>query len=109
MSSEFVNPEGFYSKKEVKISYMFCKILRSFDVESICDLDKITGNVDFENEIRKILGQRKSDSLIFFYMYTGVDHVLPDKILKKVHLFGNKEESYDNRLPGIIRKRLPES
>ncbi len=68
---------------EVINAYMFCRILRSYDVEYSPDLNKIVGNKFFEKQIRNIPGQRNANSLKFFYMYTGIEYSLPARELRK--------------------------
>ncbi|NMC64337.1 MAG: hypothetical protein GYA55_14325 [SAR324 cluster bacterium] len=64
-------------------AYVFCRILRSYDVEYSSDLNKIVGNKFFEKQIRNIPGQRNGNSLKFFYMYTGIEYSLPARELRK--------------------------
>lgn len=83
MSSAEFNQEVLSLPDEVINAYMFCRILRSYDVEYSSDLNKIVGNKIFEKQIRNIPGQRNVNSLKFFYMYTGIEFTLPAQELRK--------------------------
>lgn len=82
-SSDVYKQRGNYLAEEAINAYMFCRTLHSFDVDCSSDLDKIVGNIFFENQIRNLPGQRNGDSLKFFYMYAGIEYPLPDRILRK--------------------------
>ena len=68
---------------EVINAYVFCRVLRPYDVEYSSDLNKIVGNKFFEKQIRNIPGQRNGNSLNYFYMYTGIEYSLPARELRK--------------------------
>jgi hypothetical protein len=83
MSSAEIKQEVPSLPDEVSNAYMFCRVLRSYDVENSTDLNKIVGNKFFEKQIRNIPGQRNGNSLKFFYMYTDIKYSLPARELKK--------------------------
>ncbi|MGO9372839.1 MAG: hypothetical protein ACLQBD_12150 [Syntrophobacteraceae bacterium] len=62
----------------------FCKVLAKFEVNCIDDVIKVTGKKDFENEIKKIPGQKSGICLNYFYALSGMsDYVKPDRMLKR--------------------------
>lgn len=61
---------------------MFLRILQKFKVETFDDIEKIIVNEQFENEIRKIPGQRSGISLKYFFMLAGSDDLIkPDRMI----------------------------
>ncbi|CAI9386350.1 hypothetical protein BACSP_04546 [Bacillus sp. T2.9-1] len=62
--------------------YLFCKVLIKYRVNFLQDVSKVYGNVDFENEIKAIPGQKSGISLVYFYMLAGEDQwVKPDRMI----------------------------
>jgi len=61
---------------------MFLRVLQKFKVETFDDIEKIIVNEQFENEIRKIPGQRSGISLKYFFMLAGSDDLIkPDRMI----------------------------
>jgi hypothetical protein len=60
----------------------FAKILKEFNVEYLQDLVKIINNDKFEEEIKKIPGQKSGISLTYFFMLAGSsDFIKPDRMI----------------------------
>lgn len=64
--------------------YRFAKIVQSFGVEYLQDVDKILGNELFESEIAKIPGQSSGLSTRYFYMLAGDENFIkPDRMIRR--------------------------
>lgn len=62
--------------------YEFCQILKRFDVNYLQDVGKVILNKKFEEEIRKIKGQKSGISLRYFFMLSGSDDFIkPDRMI----------------------------
>src|SRR5690606_24308860 len=63
---------------------MFLRVLQKFKVETFDDIEKIIVNEQFENEIRKIPGQRSGISVKYFFMLAGSEHLIkPDRMIHR--------------------------
>jgi hypothetical protein len=61
---------------------LFLKVLQKFRVERFGDIEKIMTNVQFENEIKEIPGQKSGISLKYFFMLAGSDNLIkPDRMI----------------------------
>jgi hypothetical protein len=68
--------------KKSEAVLMFLRVLIKYKVESFKDLDKITTNDKFENEIREIPGQKSGISLKYFFMLAGSEDLIkPDRMI----------------------------
>ena len=64
--------------------FRFSQVLAEYGVEYLQDVEKIRGNINFENEITKIPGQRSGISLRYFYMLAGSeDFIKPDRMINR--------------------------
>jgi hypothetical protein len=81
----FQNKQRTSTKNGIKKSeavLMFLRVLIKYKVESFKDLDKITTNDKFENEIREIPGQKSGISLKYFFMLAGSEDLIkPDRMI----------------------------
>lgn len=60
----------------------FCRVLNSYNVEYFQDLQNIVNNPDFDEEIKKIPGQKSGISLSYFFMLAGDDQLIkPDRMI----------------------------
>jgi hypothetical protein len=60
----------------------FLKVLQKFKAETLRDVEKIITNEKFENEIKKIPGQKSGISLKYFFMLSGSDDLIkPDRMI----------------------------
>lgn len=61
---------------------LFLRVLRKFKVENFSDIEKIINSEQFENEIKKIPGQKSGISLKYFFMLAGSDDLIkPDRMI----------------------------
>lgn len=62
--------------------YKFCEILSKYEVNYLQDVKKLYGNQQFEDDIKRIPGQKSGISLVYFYMLAGDDHLIkPDRMI----------------------------
>lgn len=60
----------------------FCAVLKHHKVNYFQDLHSVIGNDKFEQDIKKIPGQKKGISLSYFYMLAGDDNFIkPDRMI----------------------------
>ncbi len=60
----------------------FAKVLKKFNIEYLQDMQKIINNDEFEEEIKKIPGQKSGISLTYFFMLAGSsDFIKPDRMI----------------------------
>lgn len=60
----------------------FANVLKDFNVEYLQDLSIIIANTQFEDEIKKIPGQKSGISLSYFFMLAGSsDFIKPDRMI----------------------------
>jgi hypothetical protein len=61
---------------------LFLNILQKFKIETFGDIGKIITSEQFENEIKKIPGQKSGISLKYFFMLAGSDDLIkPDRMI----------------------------
>ncbi len=62
----------------------FSKILQKYNVNYLQDVTAVVNNAEFEDDIRKIPGQKSGISLKYFFMLAGSkDLIKPDRWIKK--------------------------
>ncbi|GHT57010.1 hypothetical protein FACS18945_0180 [Bacteroidia bacterium] len=49
----------------------FLQVLKTFGIENLIDVPKISNNVEFDTEVKKIKGQSSGISLSYFFMLAG--------------------------------------
>ena len=60
----------------------FCEVLSKYGVNYLQDVKKLYGNQRFEDDIKRIQGQKSGISLVYFYMLAGDDNLIkPDKMI----------------------------
>ena len=62
----------------------FSKTLQKYNVNYLQDVPMVINNVEFEDDIRKIAGQRSGISLKYFFMLAGSEDIIkPDRWIKQ--------------------------
>ncbi len=62
--------------------YKFAEVLERYNVNYFQDIQEITNNIDFKNEIKCIPGQKSGISLDYFFMLAGSDDLIkPDRMI----------------------------
>lgn len=62
--------------------YLFCKILQKYHVEYMQNVKKIILDKKFEEDIKKIKGQKSGISLRYFFMLSGSEDLIkPDRMI----------------------------
>ena len=64
--------------------FLFSEVLYKYDINYFQDLPSLIGNIEFENSIKQIPGQKSGISTSYFYMLAGdEDSIEPDRMIMR--------------------------